>query len=66
VAIPDGPERRVLAGLTVLPGLIDSHVHISFALPRGPMDPEADATINGVLREFLRYGVTSIRDLGAG
>jgi enamidase len=65
VTIPDGVERTDLTGLTVLPGLIDSHVHISFALPRGPMDPGADATINGVLREFLRYGVTSIRDLGA-
>jgi enamidase len=66
VPIPDGAERKDLTGLTVLPGLIDSHVHINFALPRGPKDPEADATINKVFQEFLRHGVTSIRDLGAG
>jgi enamidase len=64
--IPDGAERKDLSGLTVLPGLIDSHVHISFTLFRGPNDPQADAAINGVLHEFLRHGVTSIRDVGAG
>jgi enamidase len=64
--IPDGAERKDLSGLTVLPGLIDSHVHISFTLFRGPSDPQADAAINGVLHEFLRHGVTSIRDVGAG
>ncbi len=66
VVIPEGVERKDLAGMTLLPGLIDSHVHINFALPRGPADPQADATLNQVLREFLRHGVTSIRDLGAG
>ena len=66
VRIPDGADRKDLTGLKILPGLIDSHVHITFALPRGPSDPQADATINGVLQQFLRHGVTSIRDLGAG
>src|SRR5262245_47007442 len=64
-AIPDGAERKVLSGLTILPGLVDSHVHLTFALPRGPNDPQAEAIITGVLRAFLRHGVTSIRDLGA-
>src|SRR5215470_12113875 len=45
-AIPDDFERKDLAGLTVLPGLIDSHVHITFGLPRGPNDPQADSVIN--------------------
>ena len=66
LAIPEGVERKDLSGLTLLPGLIDSHVHIIFALPRGPADPQADATISQVLGEFLRHGVTSIRDLGSG
>jgi len=66
VVIPEGAERKDLAGLTILPGLIDSHVHITFALIRGGLnDPQADAIINGVLREFLRNGVTAIRDVGA-
>lgn len=64
VEVPDGAERRDLTGLTILPGFIDSHVHISFALPRGPDDPQAEARISEVLREFLRNGVTTIRDLG--
>jgi len=63
--IPDDFERKNLAGLTVLPGLIDSHVHITFGLPRGPNDPQADSIIDAALRDFLRYGVTSIRDVGA-
>lgn len=66
VVIPEGVDRRDLTGLTLLPGLIDSHVRINFALPRGPADPKADATINQALMDLLRYGVTSIRDLGAG
>lgn len=64
--IPKAFQRRYVSSLTVLPGLIDSHVHLTFALFKGPNDPKADAIINGVLQEFLRHGVTSIRDLGAG
>jgi imidazolonepropionase-like amidohydrolase len=62
--VPDRFQRRDLSGLTVLPGLIDSHVHISFGLPRGPNDPQADSAINEVLQRFLRHGITSIRDVG--
>src|SRR5262249_20828034 len=64
--IPDGFKRRDLSGLTVLPGLIDSHVHLIFSLPKGPNDPQADAIINGALQDFLRHGVTGIRDVGSG
>jgi len=35
VRVPLDAERPDLAGLTLLPGLIDSHVHLSFALPQG-------------------------------
>jgi len=66
VVIPEGVVRKDLNGLTLLPGLIDSHVHINFALPRGPADPQADEILNQVLSGFLRHGVTSIRDVGAG
>jgi imidazolonepropionase-like amidohydrolase len=38
VAIPRGAEQIDLAGLTVLPGLIDSHVHISFKWTRKLLD----------------------------
>lgn len=65
LSIPPAAERIDLTGLTILPGLIDSHVHITFALGTGgPNGPQAGEIVNGVLREFLRNGVTSVRDLG--
>lgn len=58
-------------GATVLPGLIDAHVHLAFA---GPPDPLAalntldDAalllTMAGHARQLLDAGVTTVRDLG--
>jgi enamidase len=62
--IPDGFERRDLTGLTVLPGLIDSHVHLQFALPQGAGEAQTEAALDSLLREFLRYGITTIRDVG--
>ena len=50
--------------MTILPGLIDSHVHLGLALPQGQDPAQADTAGNSLLNEFLRYGVTSIRDLG--
>lgn len=60
-----GVEQKNVEHLTVLPGLIDSHVHISFALGQeDPNGPAAQKIIDSVLYEFLKYGVTTIRDLG--
>ncbi|MFN0119478.1 MAG: amidohydrolase family protein [Blastocatellia bacterium] len=50
VAIPKGAEIVEARGLTLAPGLIDSHFHI-----------DGD---NGLPALFLRHGVTSIRDPG--
>lgn len=47
-SIPDGVERMVFPGATVLPGLMDAHVHYSSAM--GPA--------------FLAAGVTTVRDVG--
>jgi imidazolonepropionase-like amidohydrolase len=56
---------------TVLPGLIDSHVHLAAdsgfgALDRiaGFTDDEMDAVITDGLRRQLANGVTTVRDLG--
>jgi imidazolonepropionase-like amidohydrolase len=63
--VPDGIEPKNVDHLTILPGLIDSHVHISFALGREPpKGPTAEKIIDEVLRAFLQHGVTTIRDLG--
>ncbi|QIB64536.1 amidohydrolase family protein [Kineobactrum salinum] len=60
------------SGLTVLPGLIDLHTHLSyvqqFGLP-APLSAEsvADATLRGLQRmhHFLLSGITSVRDLAS-
>lgn len=55
---PDAGERRTrinLAGAWVIPGLIDTHVHVS----RFPDPRRGDRILDGA----LRYGVTGVRDL---
>lgn len=48
VEVPEGAGVVDATGLTLVPGLIDTHVHIGFASPA----------------EVLRGGVTTVRDLG--
>ena len=72
--LPDLPENfPVIAhpGATVLPGLIDTHVHLVTdsevgALDRvaGYSDAQLDAVITDGLRRQLAAGVTTVRDLG--
>jgi imidazolonepropionase-like amidohydrolase len=51
VQVPDGAERVDGSGLTLLPGLIDAHFHLS-----------GDVQLPAL---FLSHGVTSLRDPGA-
>ncbi len=50
VAVPDGARVIDLAGATLLPGLVNAHVHAAY-------DPEQ-------LRAWARAGVTTVRDEG--
>jgi imidazolonepropionase-like amidohydrolase len=71
-AVPEGATVVDLEGRTLLPGLIDAHVHVtSFDLP-SPMKGEAAIApevkhhfVAAGLREMLRMGITTLRDVGA-
>ncbi len=52
VTVPVGAERIDAAGKTVMPGLIDMHVHVMLC---------GDDSLYG----FLGTGITSVRDLGS-
>jgi imidazolonepropionase-like amidohydrolase len=71
VELPDGIPVTDLPGCTVLPGLIDAHVHLVGdggldALTRvpGQTAAEREAVVSRALREHVRAGVTAVRDLG--
>lgn len=66
-----GPEAEVIdvGGKTVMPGLIDLHVHSTYPNPGTPIDEgatEGDGVLRGAenLRIFLEHGFTSVRDMG--
>ncbi|MEV6237925.1 amidohydrolase family protein [Lentzea sp. NPDC051838] len=70
---PDVPGAEVvdLGTATVLPGLIDTHVHLGADSENGALDrlpdftPEhLDAVIEDGLERHLKAGVTTVRDLG--
>jgi imidazolonepropionase-like amidohydrolase len=69
--LPGGVPVERLAGTTVLPGLIDAHVHLNLAGTGGRFEPlvEDDATLAVAAaahaRAALESGVTTVRDCGS-
>src|SRR5437868_10226207 len=66
-SLPDSFTRVLLAGRTVLPGLIDAHVHVTIT------DPDIDTVYRqpatyrtlraaAALRDMLERGFTTVRD----
>jgi imidazolonepropionase-like amidohydrolase len=71
-AAPEGATVVELAGKTLLPGLVDAHVHVTaFDLP-SPLKGEAVVApevkhhlVAAGLRAMLAMGITTLRDVGA-
>jgi len=69
--VPAGASVVDLPGLTLMPGLVDAHLHLCFDASNDPVGHLAE-TGDGLLREqmagaarrALRAGVTTVRDLG--
>jgi imidazolonepropionase-like amidohydrolase len=68
---PPGAQVVDLDGATLLPGLIDTHVHLAFDASDDPVaglagreDDAALAAMTAAGRAALRGGVTTVRDLG--
>jgi len=70
VEVPRGAKKLELGDATLLPGLIDAHVHFYSAKGEGVTDwasvPEALAVLRGAgdLRRLLHAGFTAVRELG--
>jgi imidazolonepropionase-like amidohydrolase len=70
--LPEGWPVTELPGATLLPGLIDAHVHLCGDSQAGALDErlpgygdaELDQVIAQALRRQLAAGVTTVRDLG--
>jgi len=66
--VPDDAVVVDGAGKTVLPGLIDSHVHIAMhpmsAWTSTPTPAQSDELIIQYLRSYLSFGITTILDPG--
>jgi imidazolonepropionase-like amidohydrolase len=70
-AVPAGATLVDLAGATLLPGLVDTHVHLAFDSSADPVanlaardDDAALAAMGQAARLAARGGVTTVRDLG--
>ena len=69
----DGDEVRDMSGLTLVPGLIDAHVHMTLDPALRTPEEQLAATDDEVRRgmiwraeEMVRAGITTARDLGGG
>jgi imidazolonepropionase-like amidohydrolase len=70
-AAPDGARVIDVGGRTLLPGLVDAHVHVKFEGPatapgaEPPWPGTAKHFVGAGLREMLRMGFTTVRDVGS-
>jgi imidazolonepropionase-like amidohydrolase len=72
IAIPPGTKVVRADGMTVMPGLIDMHVHLAMIgsaeggdFVRAHADREEREIMPAGARQYLMNGVTTVRDVGA-
>lgn len=71
VKIPAGFKRIDASGLTVMPGLIDAHIHISGLISGNPLDWVVESGFTQIIRavqqtgKVLDAGVTTVRSAGS-
>jgi imidazolonepropionase-like amidohydrolase len=70
--LPESVKRLDFPGCTILPGLVDSHVHLTFSAGPVPLhdlqgDSDTRLALRGIAnaRAALQAGVTTVRDLGS-
>ena len=64
-SVPRGAEVVELTGKFIMPGLIDTHGHVSGRWAPQSVTDESDR-IRGDLELFAKYGVTTVNSLGDG
>ena len=63
--VPSGADVRDLEGKTVVPGLIDAHVHIAHhPMERWVSPNDEERWLRNYLRAYLAFGVTTVLDPG--
>jgi imidazolonepropionase-like amidohydrolase len=69
--VPAGAHVVDLPGLTLMPGLVDAHLHLCFDASMDPVGHLAETDddllreqMAGAARRALRGGITTVRDLG--
>ena len=63
--VPGGAQIVFLEGKVVIPGLINTHGHVSGRWAPGDVSDEQDR-IRGDLELFAKYGITTVNSLGDG